>query len=163
MATALRHSFNTGTAPPSRLPLRRFSPQQENYIREETLRILERDVIEPSTSRWSAQVLLAFTNYGSCRYCVDFRKLDSVTVKKHYPIPRVEDMIDTPARAKCFSTLDFVSAYHAFEIYPDDREKTAFSTKQGHWQRKRVPFGLCNAAPLFLRQIASLSAGMTWE
>ena len=56
-------------------------------------------------------------------------------------------MIDTLAGAKFFSTLDFVSA----------REKTAFSTKQGHWQWKRVPFGLCNAAPFFVRQIASLS------
>ncbi|XP_068757507.1 uncharacterized protein [Montipora capricornis] len=61
-----------------------------------------------------------------------------------------------------FSTLDFVSAYHAFEIHNDDREKTAFSTKQGHWQWKRVPFGP-NAAPFFVRQIASLLAGMAWE
>ena len=53
-------------------------------------------------------------------------------MKEHYPIPRVEDMIDTPAGAKFFSTLDFVSAYHAFEIHNDDREKTPFSTRQGH-------------------------------
>ena len=72
-------------------------------------------------------------------------------------------MIDTLAGAKFFSTLDLISAYHAFEIHPDDREKTAFSTKQGHWQWKRVPFGLCNAAPFFVHQIASLLAGMTWE
>ena len=72
-------------------------------------------------------------------------------------------MIDTLAGAKFLSTLDFVYAYYAFEIHTDDREKTAFSTKQGHWQWKRVPFGLCNAAPFFVRQIASLLAGMTWE
>ena len=59
--------------------------------------------------------------------------------------------------------MDLIAAYNAFEIHPDDREKTAFSTKQGHWQWKRVPFGLCNAAPFFVRQIASLSAKMTWE
>ena len=62
-----------------------------------------------------------------------------------------------------FSTLDLISGYHAFEIHPDDREKLAFSNKEGHWQWKRVPFGLCNAAPFFVRQIASLLAGMTWE
>ena len=72
-------------------------------------------------------------------------------------------MIDTLAGAKFFSTLDFVSVYHAFEIHTDDREKTAFSTKQGHWEWKRVPFGLCNAALFFVQQIASLLAGMTWE
>ena len=107
-------------------------------------RLLERDVIEPSASPWSAQD-------GSYRYCVDFHKVNSVTVKEHYPILRVEDMIDTLAGTKFFSTLD------------DGREKTAFSTKQEHWQWKRVPFGLFNAAPFFVRQIASLLAGMTWE
>ena len=91
--------INTGTAPPSRLPLRRFSPQKEKYMREETQRLLERDAIEPSTSPWSAQVVLASKKDGSYRYFVDFRKLNSVAVKEHYPIPRVEDMIDTLAGA----------------------------------------------------------------
>ena len=80
--------INTGTATPARLPLRRFSPQQEEYISEETQRLLERDVIEPSTSSWSAQVVLASKKDGSYRYCVDFRRLYSVTVKEHHPIPR---------------------------------------------------------------------------
>ena len=150
--------INTGTTPSSRLPLHRFSPQQEKYIREETQRLFERNVIEPSTSPWSAQVVLAFKKDGSYRYCVDFHKLSSVTVKEHYPIPRVENMIDTLAGAKFFSTLDFVSAYHALMT-----KKTAFSTKQGHWQWKRFSFGLCNTAPFFVRQIASLLAGMPWE
>ncbi|PFX15936.1 Transposon Ty3-G Gag-Pol polyprotein [Stylophora pistillata] len=153
--------INTGSAPPSRLPLRRFLPEQEKYINEETQRLLEGDVIEPSTSPWSAQVVLA--KNGSYRYCVDFRRLNSCTVKEHYLIPKVEDMIDSLAGAKFFSTLDFISAYHEFEIHPDDREKTPFSTKKGHWQLKQVPFGLCNAAPFFVRQIARLLTGMTWE
>ena len=70
-------------------------------------------------------------------------------------------MIDTLAGAKFFSTLDFVSAYHAFEIHTDDGRKQL--SLQGHWQWKRVPFGLCNAAPFFVRQIASLLEGMAWE
>lgn len=120
-------------------------------------------MIEPLTSPWSTQVVLASKKEGSYCYCVDFCKLNSVTVKEHYPIPRVEDLIDTLAGEKFFLTLDFVSDYHAFEIHPDDRKKTAFSTKQGYWQWKRVPFGLCNAAPFFVQQIAKLFAGMTWE
>ena len=91
-------------------------------------------MIESSTSPWSAQVVLASKKDGSYRYCVDLRKLNSVTVKEHYLIPRVGDMIDILAGAKFFSTLDFVSAYHAFEIHTDDREKTACFTKQGHRQ-----------------------------
>ena len=83
--TKVQLRINTGFAPPSRLPLRRLSPAQEKYISEETQRLLERDVIEPSTSPWSAQVVLASKKDGSYRYCVDFRRLNSVTVKKHYP------------------------------------------------------------------------------
>ena len=93
---------NTGSAPPYRLPLHCFSPQQEKFISEETQKLLERDVIELSTSPWSAQVVLASKKDGSYRYCVDFRKLNSVTVKEHYPVPRVEDMIDTLAGANFF-------------------------------------------------------------
>ena len=118
----------------SRLPLHRFSPEQEKCISEETQTLLERDVIEPSTSPRNAQVVLASKKDGSYHYCVDFHRLNSVTVKEHYPVPRVEDMIDTLAGANFFSTLDLISAYHAFEIHPGDREKRAFSTKQGHWQ-----------------------------
>ena len=114
---------------PFKTTLHRFSPPQEKYIGEETQRLLEIDVIEPSTSPLSAQVVLAIKKDGSYRYCVDFRRLNSVTVKEHYPVPRVEDMIDTLAGAKFFSTLDLIAAYHAFEIHPDDREKTEFSTR----------------------------------
>ena len=87
-------------------------------------------MIEPSTSPWNAQVVLASKKDGSYRYCVDFRRLNSVTVKEHHPVPRVEDMIDT-CWSEFFLTFDLISAYHSFEIHPDNREKTAFSTKQG--------------------------------
>ena len=63
--------IKTGTATTARLPLRGFSPQQEEYISKETQRLLERDVIEPSTSPWSAQVVLASKKNGYYRYCVD--------------------------------------------------------------------------------------------
>lgn len=72
-------------------------------------------------------------------------------------------MIDTLAGTKFCSTLYCVSAYHAIKIHYDDREKTAFYTKQGNWQWKRIPFGLCNAAAFFVWHIASHLAGMAWE
>lgn len=155
MATALRCHFESTL---DLYPLQDFPAPLLT-----TTSLLERDVIEPSTSPWSTQVVLTSKKDGSYCYCVDFCRLNSVTVKEHYPVPRVEDTIDTLAGEIFFSTLDLILAYHAFEIYPDDREKTAFSNKQGHRQWKQVPFGLCNAAPFFVRQIANLLAGMTWE
>ena len=146
--------INTGTAPPSRLPLRRFSPQQEKYIREETQRLLERNVREQSTSPWSAQVVLASKKDSSYRYCVDFRKLNSVTVKEHFPIPRVEDMIDTVAGAKFFSTLNFVSAYHAFEIHTKTGRKQLSLQSRGTGSENVFPLG-------FVTQLLSLCGSLT--
>ena len=76
--------------------------------------------------------MLAAKKDRSCRSCLDWRRLNTTTAKEHFPIPRVEDMVDALAGAKFVSTLDLISAYHAFKIDPDDREKTAFSTSQGH-------------------------------
>ena len=125
--------INTGSAPPSRLPLRRYPPEQEAFVCKENQKLLENDIIEPSTSPWSAKVVLTAKD-GSYCYCLDFRRLNSVTAKEHFPIPRVESTVDALAGAKFFSTLDLIYAYHAFEIHPHDREKTTFSTKQGHLQ-----------------------------
>ncbi|PFX13471.1 Retrovirus-related Pol polyprotein [Stylophora pistillata] len=91
--TKARLRVNTVSDTPSRLPLRRFSPEQEKYINKETQRLLEGDVIEPSTSPWSAQVVLASKKDGSYRYCVDFRRLNSATVKEHYPIPKIASLL----------------------------------------------------------------------
>lgn len=92
-------------------------------------------MIEPSTSHWSAQVVLSSKKDGSYRYCVDFCKMQaSFTVKEHYPVPKVEDMIYTSAGENLFSNLDLMSTFDAFEINLGDTEKSAFSTKQGHWQ-----------------------------
>ena len=73
-------------------------------------------MIEPSTSPWSAQVVLTSEKDSSYRYYVDFRRLYSVTLKE----PRVEDMTDVRAGAKFFSNLELISAYDAFETHPDE-------------------------------------------
>ncbi|GFT17118.1 hypothetical protein TNCV_4738431 [Trichonephila clavipes] len=100
------------------------------------------DVIEPSSSSWASPIVLVRKKDGSSRFCVDYRRLNDVTKKDSYPLPRMDDTLDTLVGNTWFSTLDLKSGYWQVELHLDDKEKTAFTTGQGLWQFKAV-FGQC--------------------
>ncbi|XP_017464168.1 PREDICTED: RNA-directed DNA polymerase homolog, partial [Rhagoletis zephyria] len=105
----------------------------------------ESGVIEPSASPWSSPVVLVKKKDGQMRFCVDYRKLNDVTKKDSYPLPRIDDTVDSLTGTKWFSILDLKSGYRQVEVCDEDKEKTAFSVGDGLWQFTVMPFGLCNA------------------
>ena len=92
--------------------------------------------------------------------CVDYRKLNHVTKKDSYPLPRIDDTLEALAGAKWFSSLDLKSAYWQVELHPDDKEKTAFTAGRCLWQFRVMPFGLCNAPATFERLMEQILAGL---
>ena len=94
---------------------------------------------------------------------MDYRKLNKVTIKDAYPLPRIDDSLDTLAGACCFSTLDLASGYWQVEVAEEDREKTAFATHQGLYQFRVMPFGLCNAPGTFERLMEITMRGLQWR
>ena len=86
---------------------------------------------------------------GSTRFCVDYRKVNEVTHKDSYPLPRIDDTIEALAGSKWFSTLDLKSGYWQVLLSEEAKEKTAFSSGSGLWQFKVMPFGLCNVPATF--------------
>ena len=159
----IRHQINTGDKAPIRQQVRRIPPARRDTVSKLVSDMLKKDVIEPSSSPWASPIVLVQKKDGSIRFCVDYRKVNAVTRKDAYPIPRVDDTLDTLSGSKWFSTLDLISGYWQVEVDESDREKTAFCTPDGHYQFKVMPFGLCNAPATFQQLMDMVLAGLQWN
>ncbi|MBJ5464092.1 RNA-directed DNA polymerase [Salmonella enterica subsp. enterica serovar Derby] len=91
------------------------------------------DAVEPSSNPWASPVALVGKKDGSTRFCVDYRRLNDITKKDSYPLPRIDDTLARLSGAEWFSTLDLRSGYCQMSVHPDDKEKTAFTTGNGLW------------------------------
>jgi Reverse transcriptase (RNA-dependent DNA polymerase) len=125
--------------------------------------MLAEDIIEPATSEWSSPVVLVPKRDGGMRFCVDYRKLNSLTERDVYPLPRLDECIDSLGDAVVFSTLDANSGYWQVSVHPDHRDKTTFTCHVGTFRFKRMPFGLRNAPLTFQRAIDVILSGVRWQ
>ena len=159
----LKHHIFTSDAHPVHLSPRRIPQARREELRGLLRDMLESDVIQQSDSPWSSPIVLAKKHDGTTRFCVDYRKVNEVTRKDAYPLPRVDDTLDTLVGSKFFTTLDLASGYWQVEVAPEDQPKTAFTTPEGLYQFKVMPFGLCNAPATFQRLMDRVLSGLKWS
>ena len=118
--------------------------------------LLEKRYIRPSVSPWGAPVLFVKKKDGTLRLCIDYRQLNKSTMKKKYPLPRIDDLFDQMRGEKVFSKIDLRSGYHQVRIKDGDNHKTTFRTRYGHYEFVVVPFCLTNAPDTFMCLMSSV-------
>ena len=136
---------------PSFGPIYGLSEPELRALREYIQENLARGFIRSSSSAASAPILFVKKKDGSLRLCVDYRALNSITVRDRYPLPLISETLDRLRMAKVYTRLDLREGYHHLRIAEGDEWKTAFRTRYGLFEYKVMPFGLTNAPASFQR------------
>ncbi|GKA20997.1 retrotransposon protein, putative, ty3-gypsy subclass [Tanacetum coccineum] len=138
-----------GAAPVARAPYR-LAPSEMHELSNQLQELADRDFIRPSTSPGRAHVLFVKKKDESFRVCIDYRELNKLTVKNHYPLPRIDDLFDQLQGLSVYSKIDLRSGYHQLRVRDEDIPKTTFRTRYGHYEFQVMPFGLTNAPAVFM-------------
>ncbi|KAH8871863.1 Retrovirus-related Pol polyprotein from transposon 17.6 [Schistosoma japonicum] len=157
---AVWHEIDTGDHKPikqypRRVPIH-YQPELDKVIKE----MLKQKVIKPSTSPWASPIVLVKKKDNSLRLCVDYRRLNAITKRDSFSLPRIDATLDVLGEAQWFSTLDLASGYWQVEIRPKDRQKTAFVIPTGLYEFQTMPFGLTNAPATFQRLMQTVLDGL---
>ncbi|UYV78642.1 K02A2.6-like, partial [Cordylochernes scorpioides] len=141
----------------------RVSLREREIINNQIDKMLKKGIISHSSSPWASPVILVKKKDGTFRFCVDYRNLNSITVKDQYPLPRIDDCFDSLHGSRYFTSLDLCSGYWQVEVEEQDREKTAFVTPDGLYHFNVLPFGLCNGPATFERLMDNILRTHKWK
>lgn len=149
-----------GTSPPPARPLRHQSEKDAEVMREYVESGLRAGTLIPSTSPYGSMALIVKKKDGSPRVVIDYRALNEVTIKNKYPLPLMDELFDRTQGARFFTSIDLRNGFLQIAIRPEDREKTAFRTRFGHFEYTVLPMGLCNAPGTFMQLMNQLFSDM---
>ncbi|WVZ51434.1 hypothetical protein U9M48_002582 [Paspalum notatum var. saurae] len=139
-----------GTAPVSKRPYR-MAPDELKKLKTQLQEQLDKGFIRPSSSPWGCPALFVEKkDQGGKRLCIDYRPLNTVTVKNKYPLPHIDILLDQLGEATVFSKIDLRSGYHQIKVRQEDIPKTAFSTRYGLYEYLVMSFRLTNVPAFFM-------------
>ena len=156
----IEHEVNTGTAKPIKQSMRRVPFAMKAEFNKLIDEMLNAGLIVESESPWCSPTVLVKKKDGSMRICIDYRRVNEVTVKDSYPIPKIEEILNQLGGNCVFTTLDLASGYHQVLVKKEDRCKTAFCTDRGLFEYVVMPFGLTNAPATFQRLMERVLKGL---
>nr|GEW29170.1 putative reverse transcriptase domain-containing protein [Tanacetum cinerariifolium] len=136
-------------APVARTPYR-LAPSEMQELSNQLQELIDRGFIRPSKSPWGAPVLFVKKKDGSFRMSIDYQELNKLTIKNHYPLPKIDDLFDQLQGSGVYSKIDLRFGYHQLRVRDEDIPKTAFRTRYGHYEFQVMPFGLTNAPAVFM-------------
>jgi hypothetical protein len=132
-------------------PLRHQSLEELQATRQYLTDHLSKGFIEPSQAPFAAPILFVKKHDGALRFCIDFRKLNSLTRKDRYPLPLLDETLNRMSQAKIFTKLDIRQAFHRVRMDPVLEELTTFRTRYRSYKCKVLPFGLTNRPATYQR------------
>ena len=148
----IKHHIDTGDAAPVRQGARFIPHKIRSAVESETEGLIRNGQAVLSDSPWNCNIVMVKRKHGEhYRMCTDSRSLNAVTSPTYFPIPRIEDILSRAAQCKWFSSLDLRSAYSQVPLTEESIPKTAFSTHNGKYAYKVMPFGLIGAPATFQR------------
>ena len=141
--------LHLGTTPISMTP-HRMTPIELQELKVQLQDLLDRGFIRPTISPWGAPVLFSKKKDKTLRLCIDYLRLNEVTIKNRYPLSRIDDLFDQLRGARVNSKIDLRTGYHQLRVMKANIPKTAFRTWYGHFEFVVIPFGLTNAPVAFM-------------
>lgn len=162
---AIMHEIKTieGVEPIFTRPYR-IPETLKNEVDTQINNLLKDNIITHSKSPWNSPLLIvpkkSQSNEKKWRLCIDFRKLNNVTIKDNFPLPLISEILDQLGNSRYFTSLDLASGFHQVQMHPKDQEKTAFSTRYGHYEFCRMPFGLTGSPATFQRLMNKILIGL---
>lgn len=148
----VEHKITT-TSPPIKQRNYPVSPVIQQHIDGEIDQMLADGVIEPSKSPWSSPIILVKKKNNTYRFCIDYRKLNQVSIPDAYPLPYISSILDKLRNANYLSSVDIKSAFWQVPMEENSKQYTAFSTSRGLFQFRRMPFGLHSSPATFQRLV----------
>lgn len=148
----VQHHIDLSDTTPFKQRYRRIPPSMIEEVRTHVKELLASGVIRPSHSPFSSNVVLVRKHDGSLRMCVDYRQLNSRTIRDNYALPRIDEILDSLSGNRYFTVLDMKSGYHQIEILEEHKQRTAFTVGPlGFFEFNKMPFGLANAPATYQR------------